>query len=320
MQTGRRSASLDAIRVAGIYCVLGGLWIVLSDRIAGAGFVETTKGLGFVLASGLLIYLLLRREFQRHHRLEADLAKARDEALESDRMKLSLLANMSHEIRTPLNVLTGYLDLLRDELGPANRTEAEAEFFDGVDKATTRLLDTLSKIIDMARLESGDFEPSPGELHLVDLLEAKIEHYRKLSAKRGLPLEWENEAGQVRVHFDRYALECAVANLLDNAIKFTPHGKVSVRLVSQEGGDVVLQIADTGVGMPKHYLSRVFAPFSQQQSDHTRPYEGSGLGLAITKRFLERNGAWISVETEVGKGTTFSVHFPPAVLAPARAA
>ncbi|MGH7857969.1 MAG: sensor histidine kinase [Candidatus Binatia bacterium] len=306
----RPLAEREALRVAGLYGVLASTWIAVSDRVVGAASVHTLKGLAFIAASSIVLYAILRREFRGHQRLELELASARDRALESEQLKRSVLANMNHEIRTPLNVITGYMSLIRDDLeagvGPG------PELLESIERASARLVETLTKVIDMARLESGDVKLVPKLVDIGALVAREVDKVREQALSKGLAIGCHNQLvpGTV-VRCDEDTLERAISHLLDNAVKFTEQGRIDARL-REENGWIVVDLIDTGIGIDSAFVAKLFAPFSQQQTGLTRRYEGSGLGLAISKRFLELNGARISIASSAGKGTSLTIRIPKA--------
>ncbi|HYD48996.1 MAG TPA: ATP-binding protein [Terriglobales bacterium] len=249
----------------------------------------------------------LRAEIGQRRRAQSELATARDAALESSRLKSEFLANMSHEIRTPLNIILGYSQLLREELRSKGDASQE-EIFDKMSRASQRLIQTIHGILDISKIESRAFEISLDRIDLGPFVQAQVEEFEVLAREKGIALICDIAAGGT-VTFDSYCLSHALANLLDNAIKFTGRGEVRVALVRGDDGRLCIRVSDTGVGIDESYMPHLYESFTQERSGYTRPYEGSGLGLALAKRFLEMNGATISVESRKGIGSTFTIHF-----------
>jgi len=251
----------------------------------------------------------LTLEIAERRRAEADLERARDAALEASRLKSAFLANMSHEIRTPLNVILGYNALIEDHLNEIG-DDSQRPLIEAVQRGSSRLLNTVHGILDMSKIETGNFEIHPKPIALSRFLEREVAEYRKLAEQKRLFLTLKVDTADAVVTFDEYCLANALKNLLDNAIKFTDEGGVFVRLGRDRDGHLRLDVRDTGIGIEPAYLPRLYDSFSQEHSGSTRPFEGSGLGMALTKRFLEINGTTISVASEKSKGSTFSIHFP----------
>ncbi|HSD10358.1 MAG TPA: ATP-binding protein [Candidatus Binatia bacterium] len=256
---------------------------------------------------GALVTMAIRDVTDRK-RFEAELARARDAALEAVRLKSSFLANMSHEIRTPLNVIGGYNQLIADrlaELGDDSHQEALA----GIQRASNRIIRTVQSILDMSKIETSTFETHPVLIQLPVLLEQVVHEFQELAKAKGVSLSCEIKESRAAVLFDEYCLAQALVNLLDNAVKFTERGTITVRLERNSGGDLCLEVRDTGIGIDESYRSRLFERFSQEDSGYTRRFEGSGLGLALVKNYVELNGARIAVHSEKSKGSVFTIRF-----------
>lgn len=251
----------------------------------------------------------ITRDITELKQMEAELVIARDQALESSRLKSAFLSNMSHEIRTPLNVITGYCSLLEDYFAE-RQAESEREFLEGISRAAARLIKTIHGTLDIAALESGTFPLRPKMIDLSETIRDAVKPFERLARNRGLTFSTAIQVTEPRLLFDEYCLQEALTHLVDNAVKFTEHGGVSIRLCRSVSGELFLEIGDTGVGIDAAFLSKLFTPFSQEESGYTRRFEGPGLGLALAKRFLELNGALLIVQSVKGFGSTFTVRFP----------
>ncbi len=236
------------------------------------------------------------------------LEAARDAALEASRLKSAFIANVSHEIRTPLNVITGYTELIGEHLAEQN-DESLKDYAEGTQRACARLLRTISNILDISKIETGAFNLVPTRLEIGPLLERLLADFRLMAERKGIALTYTIDTPGASVVFDEYCLTQALTNLLDNALKFTERGAITWRLYRAPDGTLCLEIRDTGMAISEEYLPHLFEPFSQERSGSSRQFQGSGLGLALTRKYLELNGAKISVQTEKGKGTTFTIHF-----------
>ena len=142
------------------------------------------------------------------------------------------------------------------------------------------------------------------------VIEREIGEFRPLAADKGISLSCTAEDPSAMVVFDEYCLAHAVRNLVDNAVKFTEQGEISTRLRRDADGSLSCEIRDTGVGIESVYLGDLFQPFSQEDVGYTRRFEGPGIGLALTRKYLELSGARIAVQSEKGKGSVFTIHFP----------
>jgi two-component system sensor histidine kinase/response regulator len=240
----------------------------------------------------------------------ARLERALDAALEASRLKSAFIANTSHEIRTPLNIILGYIELIAAHLAVQD-DESLKDYVEGTRRACARLLRTIGNMLDISRIEAGAFDLAPTQVEIGPWLEHLLADFRVMAEQKGIALTCAIEAPDARIVFDEYCLTQALTNLLDNAIKFTERGSVSCRLYRAIDGTLCLEIRDTGIGISEGYLPHLFESFSQERSGLARQFQGSGLGLALTRKYLELNGARISVKTEQGQGTTFTIHFSP---------
>jgi PAS domain S-box-containing protein len=248
------------------------------------------------------------RDISERVHFEQELERARDAALEASRLKSAFIANMSHEIRTPLNIIAGYTDLVGEHLAEHN-DESQTDFVEGIQRACSRLSRTIDNILDISKIEAGAFNLAPGQLEIARLLEHLLADFRVITERKGIALTCTIDTPSVTIVFDEYCLTQALTNLPDNALKFTERGGVACRLYRATDARLCLEIRDTGIGITQEYLSRLFQPFSQEHSGDARKFQGSGLGLALTRKYLELNGAEISVQSEKNKGTTFTIRF-----------
>jgi two-component system, sensor histidine kinase and response regulator len=242
-------------------------------------------------------------------RAEGALKEALRKSEQSDQLKSSFLANMSHEIRTPLNVILGYNEIIREAVAPQD--PSLGEMIDAIQRASERLLGTVHGVLDLAKLQSGSLDCRPMPLELTAVIAELVRRFEPRARVKGLSLTSSIEVEGAVVLFDEYCLSTALHNLLDNAIKFTTAGEVSLRLYRGDGEELLLEIRDTGIGIAETYLPRLFEHFTQEDSGDARSFEGTGVGLAVTKGLLEHNRAQVSMQTAKGKGTTFRIRFDP---------
>ena len=248
------------------------------------------------------------RDISERVHFEQELERARDAALEASRLKSAFIANMSHEIRTPLNIIAGYTDLVGEHLAEHN-DESQNDYVEGIQRACSRLSRTIDNILDISKIEAGAFNLAPAQLEIGRLLEHLLADFRVITERKGIALSCTIDTPGAAILFDEYCLTQALTNLLDNALKFTERGGVACRLYRATDASLCLEIRDTGIGIGQEYLPRLFQPFSQEHSGTARKFQGSGLGLALTRKYLELNGAELSVRSEKGKGTTFTIDF-----------
>lgn len=232
------------------------------------------------------------------------LRRAKEEAERANEMKATLLANMSHEFRTPLASVVGFADLLAAEVGGPHQ-----RFVKLIRKSGERLLETLEAVLDLAQLEGQELEIQPEELNATDVLKDVVRSMEPEAQKKGLALRTRFTRSVLRAVTDRSALARIAGHLIRNAIKFTEDGAVTVGL-RVEDEHLVLQVADTGVGISEEHQPDVFDPFYQESQGLSREFGGAGLGLTITQRLANLVGGTIDLVSTPGEGTTVTVQLP----------
>ena len=277
-----------------------GRWIQVSER-------KTANG-------GVVAIYADITELKQH---EAELAAARDAADEANRTKSSFLANMSHELRTPLNAIIGLTDMM---VGNAARfgTEKALEPLRRVHRAGTHLLGLINQVLDLSKIEAGKLELNLESVSLRPLVEEVIGTARPLAEQNKNRLSVECPSDLPPIEADAMRVRQILLNLLSNACKFTKDGSIIlrvVRAVHQSQDCIAFAVTDSGIGMTPEQLGRLFEEFSQGDATTARQYGGTGLGLAITRRLCQMMGGDVSVSSEVGKGTTFTVRLPVAAAA-----
>jgi PAS domain S-box-containing protein len=239
--------------------------------------------------------------------VQNELLLALEKAKESDRLKSAFLAQMSHEIRTPLNVILTSVPILSDDIGDADA--GTKSILSSVDSAGKRLHRTIDMILSMSAIQSGNYNPDFESFNIIEEVKSLTEEFRAITDEKGLKLVFSNGATATEVVADKYTVTQIFQNLIGNAIKYTPEGEVKVLVEDAEKKGVVVKVCDTGIGLSKAYIERMFLPFSQEVVGQKREYEGNGLGLALVKEYVELNKATISVESKKEKGSIFSVTF-----------
>lgn len=243
------------------------------------------------------------------------LEAARDQALEANRAKSAFLAQMSHELRTPLNAIIGYSELLLEEM--EDQDEATTGDLKKIMDAGKHLLALINDILDLSKIEAGRMELSLETFEVRPMIEAVVSTIDPLVKKNDNALEWhcDDEVGAITA--DRTRVRQILFNLLSNACKFTEKGTVTleVKCVPFNGGEgIQCSIQDTGIGMTPEQMGKLFQAFSQADTSTTRKYGGTGLGLAISRRFCQMMGGDIGVESEPGRGSTFTFTLPTEVV------
>ncbi len=262
------------------------------------------------LSGQIAIALENARLFAERKQTEEKLIIARDQALEASRFKSDLLANVSHELRTPLNAALGYAEMLQEgSYGPV--TEEHQEATTKIIDNSKYLLGIVNQLLDQAKLDSGKLQPKISSFSPSELLRATQSKMHALAQAKGLALNTELSLDvPAMLQGDPVRLQQILVNLVGNAIKFTDHGQVIVNFYLPDATHWAMQVADTGLGIPLEAHSFIFEPFRQLDGSVTREYGGTGLGLSIVKRLTYLMEGEITLESEVGRGSTFTVLLP----------
>ena len=249
------------------------------------------------------------QDITQRKKAEEALLREKVKAEEMARLKSAFLTNMSHEIRTPLSSIISVADILSEELTGEARSLVDILRIGG-----ERLLLTLDSVLALAQLESNSLKLAPTQVDLVEQARDVISLFEGQAGKKGLELRLESAYGCVEVRADKGAVSRVLTNLVNNGIKFTQKGGVTVS-VGREDGYVFLQVTDTGIGIGEDFIRRIFEDFQQESMGTGRSYEGVGLGLAITRRLVDLMGGNICVKSEQEVGSTFTVCLPADDLA-----
>jgi adenylate cyclase len=257
---------------------------------------------------------------ERKHYEEA-LTTARDQAEAMSLTKSAFVTSMSHELRTPLNAIIGLTEMMVSN-APRFGTEKAAEPLRRVHRAGTHLLGLINQVLDLSKIEAGKLELSPETVNLAPLLEDVIGTARQLAEqnKNRLVVESSENLGTLTV--DPMRLRQILLNLLSNACKFTKQGEVKLRVKKVVDGRnwIEVAVADTGIGMTPEQQAKLFEEFTQADSSTARQYGGTGLGLAITRKLARMMGGDVTVTSEPGKGSVFTVRLPGSADSQARSA
>ncbi len=254
-------------------------------------------------------------DITRTKHMTQELLEAKNSAEKADKLKSEFLAQMSHEIRTPINTILNSLAMIKTEIS-APRSDDLEYFYNAVNRASFRLIRTIELILNMSELQLGTYIPNVEKINLeLDIIKRLIHQFNPSAIQKGLKLTHSVESTIKSIRGDEYSILQVFTNLIDNAIKYTSKGKISLRLYESSSGNINIDVADTGIGIEAAYLPDLFEAFSQEQQGYTRSFEGNGLGMAIVKGYCELNNADISVKSQKDVGTIFTVSFPKESIA-----
>ena len=281
----------------------------LNDRFNG--FAETVRKNvlilgGLLLGALLLIFSIFSIIKKREQLIEAERLLAE----ENSRAKSTFLSNMSHDIRTPMNAITGYTALALKEEGVPESTRA---YLEKIDTSGRQLLSLINDILDMSHIESGKMELDPAPTDLIEVFDETCHIFDLQMQMKSLAYTVDHSAVSHRYVFcDKNRLNRILLNLISNAYKYTPSGgSVSAKLTELKTAGqektYEISVSDTGIGMSKEFAERIFDSFERERSRTVDAIQGTGLGMAITKKFVEMMNGTILIETEQGKGSTFTV-------------
>ena len=246
----------------------------------------------------------------------AELAKSMADAEKANQAKSQFLANMSHELRTPMNAIIGYSEMLMEEAEDVGQDDFIPDL-QKIHGAGKHLLSLINDILDLSKIEAGRMELYLENFNIKNLINETVSTIRPLIEKNNNTLETNLADNLDVMHADLTKVRQSLFNLLSNASKFTKQGKISLNVNSttvDEKEWIVFQVKDTGIGMNSEQMNKLFQAFMQADASTTRKYGGTGLGLAITKKFCQMMGGDIKVESELGKGSIFTIQLPIKVV------
>ncbi len=229
-------------------------------------------------------------------------------SLEDDiKMEKRITLDVAHELRTPLMAMTATIEAIQDGIYPANE-----EYLGIIATETNRLTRLVNAMLQLSRMESGTLLPSPVRTDVVNMIHNLVVSQERLFEEKGLRLRFQNDTGKndCFAEFDRDMIQQATINLMSNAMRYTSSGGWIVVSVSQDKNDVMIKVQDTGIGIAKEDVAKVFSRFWRSDESRERESGGLGVGLSVTKEILESHKGYISIDSILGKGTTFTLHIP----------
>jgi signal transduction histidine kinase/CheY-like chemotaxis protein len=289
---------------------LGKMQRQLNRQVFRAHLTSMVAGAAGVGAG--IIAFWLSQVFARQQKRERDLIEAKLQAEHSNQEKTAFLANMSHEIRTPMNAILGFSELLQNEL----REPRHRQYLHSIHSSAGSLLLLINDILDMSKIESGVMKLNPEPTDLREICDFVHQLFTEPAAKKEIKLAChvvENMPHALLL--DRIRLRQILINLVGNAVKFTDKGSVEARVSSEKQETsshvtLVIEVQDTGVGIPQDRLDAIFKPFVQAGAHREKEKQGTGLGLSIVKRLTEIMGGTVAVASVIGQGSAFHLRFP----------
>jgi PAS domain S-box-containing protein len=278
---------------------------VISQRRRKDGSLVDVEVLGVpVVVGGRLVGLMAL-----YHDI-TELLRARRDAEAANSAKSQFLASMSHELRTPLNAIIGYSEMLQEDAEERGDRAAVPDL-QKIHAAGKHLLTLINDVLDLSKIEAGKMQLHLETFEVASLVEQVGATILPLVERNANRLEVRCAAGIGVMRSDTTRMRQVLLNLLSNACKFTDHGEITLE-VERAAGDVIFRVRDSGIGMTPEQLSRLFQAFSQAEASTAARYGGTGLGLAITRRLCQLMGGEIQVDSEAGRGSTFTVRLPAA--------
>ena len=256
-------------------------------------------------------YVVMYHEDQTEMLLtEEEVKKARDASNESDRLKNTFLNVLSHELRTPLNIILGYSSLIKenlaDKLGPEDQI-----YLENLHSGSERLFKSITQMLEFAQIEAGNYHLNIETIDLISLIQEDLPEHMDDAKEKNIEIKTNFSHKRVYVDADAQCVQSAINSLLSNAVKFTHHGFIEVEVNVLEDKELAIcKVKDSGIGISTKYLDHLYHPFSQEDLNVGRNYEGNGLGLALAKRYIEKLGGSLLVDSIKGVGSTFTFTLP----------
>ncbi|MFD2206184.1 PAS domain-containing sensor histidine kinase [Kiloniella antarctica] len=272
-----------------------GRYLLLSDRVTDEGNIVS-----------------IQKDITDLKTTEIALVQAKDEADIANNTKSEFLAHMSHELRTPLNSILGFTQVMRDELLGDLGHPKYREYINDVHHSGEHLLNLINDVLDISKVEAGEFVLNEDVLDLKDTIAACLQIMRGKQDVAALDIVVESSDGNIYFRGDERIIRQIILNLLSNSVKFTKaSGKITLSLSKTDTKEITLRISDTGCGIEEGDISQVLAPFGQARTNARTAHEGTGLGLSLSKMLTELHGGTLNITSEINVGTTITLSFPP---------
>ncbi len=264
------------------------------------------------LWNGEKAYIATIRDVTDRKNMEEALAQAKQRAEEASEAKSRFLANMSHELRTPLNAVLGFAEVMGLEIHGDLGSKRYRDYADNIAEAALYLTELINDLLDLSKIEAGDLRLSEAEFNLGQIIDSVVKVLQPKIAKADLQLALSATRRDFRVLGDVRQTKQILFNLISNAIRFTPaRGEITINSYRNAGGELVMSVSDTGIGIAKENIPVALAAFGQVDSpSHTGIGGGTGLGLTLSKRIAEVHGGTLNINSAEGVGTTVTVTYP----------
>jgi signal transduction histidine kinase/CheY-like chemotaxis protein len=278
-------------------------------------FLEALAGQAAIAIDNAQLFESLQRSNlsleQRVIERTAELNRTNTELEHANRIKDEFLANMSHELRTPLTSILGLSESLREQRRGALNDHQERSL-EIIESSGRHLLELINDILDLSKIEAGKFDYYPQPVSVDEVCRSSLTFVKGLAAKKSIAITFLPDRSVSRIFADPRRLKQILVNLLSNAVKFTlERGEVTLQVNADPEQDLIkFSVIDNGIGISAHNMQRLFQPFVQVDSGLNRQHEGTGLGLALVQKLTDLHGGSVQVESEVGKGSRFTVNLP----------
>ncbi len=290
-------------------------WLAFSvEEVQNYDLVWQVVAVTFIVIAIILIWNnKLRSEINARIEAERKMKISQKEAEKANSAKSAFLANMSHEIRTPLNAIIGFSEVMSSGVYGEIKNERYKEYLHDISESGKHLATVINDILDISKIEAGKWTLNESDFNLNHCVDAALNMFKGLANDKNVHLnvETDDNFSSVRIYGDEHCIKRAIINLLSNAIKFTPKGGVvTTSIYGSASGEIIIDITDTGIGIPAERIEHVKNPFGQLNDDQHLNEEGTGLGLSIVNQLTILHGGELHIKSKLNQGTSVSILLP----------